>query len=116
MSKKTLAYIAIWVTTLIWGFGYLGVEDAINGGWGTFPLIFARFGIAGLCLLPISIKHKWWKNLPLMKDAFINAIGSENDIRNVNYIIWKYAFEPSGFIWGGNWSSRSFDPMHYEVE
>ena len=74
MSKKTLAYVAIWVTTLIWGFGYLGVEDAINGGWGTFPLIFARFGIAGLCLLPISIKHKWWKNLTLMKDAFINAI------------------------------------------
>ena len=74
MSKKTLAYIAIWVTTLIWGFGYLGVEDAINGGWGTFPLIFARFGIASLCLFPFSIKYKWWKNLSLMKDAFINAI------------------------------------------
>lgn len=74
MSKKTLALLAIWVTTLIWGFGYLGVEDAINGGWGTFPLIFARFGIASLCLFPFSIKYKWWKNLSLMKDAFINAI------------------------------------------
>ena len=74
MSKKTLALLAIWVTTLIWGFGYLGVEDAIQGGWGTFPLIFARFGIAGLCLIPFSIKQKWWKNWPLMKDSFINAI------------------------------------------
>lgn len=74
MSKKTLALLAIWVTTLIWGFGYLGVEDAIQGGWGTFPLIFARFGIAGLCLIPFSIKQKWWKNWPLVKDALINAI------------------------------------------
>ena len=74
MSKKTLALLAIWFTTLIWGFGYLGVEDAIQGGWGTFPLIFARFGIAFLCLLPFSIKHKWWKNWPLMKDSIINAL------------------------------------------
>jgi drug/metabolite transporter (DMT)-like permease len=74
MSKKSLALLAIWVTTLIWGFGYLGVEDAIQGGWGTFPLIFARFGIAGLCLIPFSIKQKWWKNWPLVKDALINAI------------------------------------------
>lgn len=49
-------------------------------------------------------------------DAFVKAIGRENDIRNVNYIVWKYAFEPSGFSWGGNWSTSSFDPMHYEVE
>ena len=74
MSKKHIALIAIWFTTIIWGFGYLGVEDAINGGWGTFPLIFARFGIAGLCLIPFSFKLKWWKNWPLVKDALINAI------------------------------------------
>ena len=74
MSKKGIALLAIWVTTLIWGFGYLGVEDAINGGWGTFPLIFTRFGIAGLCLLPFSFKQKWWKNWPLVKDSLINAI------------------------------------------
>ena len=73
MSKKHIALIAIWVTTIIWGFGYLGVEDAINGGWGTFPLIFARFGIAGLCLIPFSFKLKWWKNWPLVKDALING-------------------------------------------
>ena len=49
-------------------------------------------------------------------DAFVKAIGRESDIRNVNYILWKYAFEPSGFTWGGNWSSGSFDPMHYEAK
>ena len=48
-------------------------------------------------------------------DAFVRAIGSESDIRNVNYILWKYAFEPAGFNWGGNWGATSFDPMHFEA-
>lgn len=49
-------------------------------------------------------------------DKFITALGGrENDVRNVNYILWKYAFEPSGFEWGGTWNAGSFDPMHYEV-
>ncbi len=46
---------------------------------------------------------------------FVNIIGGESNEKNVNYILWKYAFEPSGFIWGGNWSDGSFDPMHFEV-
>lgn len=46
---------------------------------------------------------------------FINAIGGENNPKNVNYILWIYVFKPSGFTWGGNWSDASFDPMHYEV-
>ena len=49
-------------------------------------------------------------------DSFVAALGREDDPRNVNYILWKYAFEPSGFIWGGNWSDGSFDPMHYELK
>lgn len=49
-------------------------------------------------------------------DSFVDALGREDDPRNVNYILWKYAFEPSGFIWGGNWSDGSFDPMHFELK
>lgn len=74
MNKRTLAFILIWLTTLIWGFGYIGVEDAINGGWGPFPIIFMRFLIASLVLLPFSLKHKWWHNKKLMIDAVINGI------------------------------------------
>lgn len=47
---------------------------------------------------------------------FVNALGSEANVNNVNYIIWKYAFEPAGFEWGGEWRDASFDPMHYEVK
>ena len=46
---------------------------------------------------------------------FVNAIGGENNPKNVNYMLWIYVFKPSGFTWGGNWSDGSFDPMHYEV-
>ena len=49
-------------------------------------------------------------------NEFINAIGGESNEKNVNYIIWKYAFEPAGFEWGGEWREASFDPMHYEVK
>ena len=49
-------------------------------------------------------------------DSFISAIGGNEENRlNVNYILWKYAFKPNGFTWGGNWSDGSFDPMHFEV-
>ena len=50
---------------------------------------------------------------------FINALGSENDKRNVNYILWKKIFEPLGFTWGGNWGrdgkGTSIDGMHFEI-
>ncbi len=52
---------------------------------------------------------------------FVEAIGGdEEDCRNVNYILWKYAFEPAGFNWGGNWgrngNSATYDGMHFEVK
>ena len=48
-------------------------------------------------------------------DRFVQALGKEEDCRNVNYILWKYAFKPSGFNWGGNWGVNSWDGMHFEV-
>ena len=49
-------------------------------------------------------------------DQFVAALGgNEANVKNINYILWKYAFEPSGFEWGGTWDAGSFDPMHYEV-
>ena len=51
---------------------------------------------------------------------FINALGSEEDIRNVNYVLWKKVFEPLGFIWGGHWGRNGkgakIDGMHFEID
>lgn len=49
-------------------------------------------------------------------DNFVKELGKEEDSRNVNYILWVYAFKPAGFKWGGDWSDNYFDPMHYEVD
>ncbi len=49
-------------------------------------------------------------------DRFVAALGKEEHCKNVNYILWKYAFQPSGFNWGGNWSVNSWDGMHFEVK
>ena len=48
--------------------------------------------------------------------SFVRALGKEEDCRNINYILWKYAYKPTGFKWGGSWSQASFDPMHFEVD
>lgn len=49
-------------------------------------------------------------------EAFVKAIGREDDPRNINYILWKKIFEPLGFKWGGNWKGSSFDGMHFELD
>ena len=49
-------------------------------------------------------------------DRFVSALGKEEHCTNINYILWKYAFEPAGFNWGGNWSASYWDGMHFEVK
>ena len=49
-------------------------------------------------------------------DRFVKALGKEESCLNVNYILWKYAFQPAGFTWGGNWSASSWDGMHFQVK
>ena len=41
--------------------------------------------------------------------SFVDAIGGEENCQNINYILWKYAFEPSGFKWGGNFGRNGND-------
>ena len=52
--------------------------------------------------------------------SFVDAIGGEENCQNINYILWKYAFEPSGFKWGGNFGRNGndgvYDGMHFEVK
>lgn len=52
--------------------------------------------------------------------AFIKELGKEEDCRNVNYVLYKYAYQPAGFEWGGNWGSKdnvnTFNGMHFYVK
>ena len=47
-------------------------------------------------------------------NKFVEALGYEDDPRNVNYILYKKIFQPLGFNWGGNWNN--YDGMHFEVD
>ena len=48
-------------------------------------------------------------------NQFVEALGKENDIRNVNYVLWVKIFKPLGFNWGRYWKGNSYDGMHFEI-
>lgn len=39
-------------------------------------------------------------------ENFVKALGQEEDCRNVNYILYKYAYKPAGFTWGGTFGKN----------
>ena len=52
---------------------------------------------------------------------FVNAIGGrEENCKNVNYILWAYAYKEAGFQWGGNYgrngNSGSYDGKLFELK
>lgn len=52
---------------------------------------------------------------------FVNAIGGkEENCKNVNYILWAYAYKDAGFQWGGNYgrngNSGSYDGKLFELK
>lgn len=52
--------------------------------------------------------------------TFVKALGKEEHCGNVNYILYKYAYQPAGFEWGGNWGTKenvnAFNGMHFYVK
>ena len=54
-------------------------------------------------------------------EEFVNAIGGdEEDCKNINYILWLYAYKDAGFYWGGNYgrngSAGSYDGKLFELK
>lgn len=53
-------------------------------------------------------------------EAFVAAIGTESDPRNINYILWTKVFRELGFKWGGNYgrfgNDGVYDGMHFEID
>lgn len=62
MQTKTKATLALFMTALIWGFAFIGVDDALMNGWETFPLLAFRGIIGGAFMLLFSYRKKWWHN------------------------------------------------------
>ncbi len=47
---------------------------------------------------------------------FVKALGKEESCNNVNYILYKYAYEPAGFTWGGNKPGNEYAGMTFEIK
>lgn len=62
MKIEKKATLSLFMTALIWGFAFIGVDDALAHGWQTFPLLAFRGIIGGSFMLLFSYKKKWWKN------------------------------------------------------
>jgi len=58
-NKATIALI---LTTIFWGFGFIFVDRALLSGWQAFPLLMARGFIGGSVLFVFSFRKKWYKN------------------------------------------------------
>ncbi len=73
--KQTLSTIALSIMALIWGLSYVGVTDALNNGWGPFPIIFIRSLIAAIVILPFTVK-KDWKDKKIYTHGLLLGISS----------------------------------------
>lgn len=59
MQEKTKHYLGdltLLSVAIIWGFGFIAVKIGLNSGMSPFYLLFLRFTVAALCLLPFQIK------------------------------------------------------------
>lgn len=59
MQEKTRYYLGdlmLLSVAIIWGFGFIAVKIGLNSGMSPFYLLFLRFAVASLCLLPFQIK------------------------------------------------------------
>ena len=95
----------------------------LSGG-GTFNEVKTTSGSIGLEAYGLTqdwnySKSQYNGNLDTYNE-FINSIGGEENCENVNYILYKYAYEPAGFNWGGNYqrkgNSGTFNPKRFEIK
>lgn len=95
----------------------------LSGG-GTFNEVKTTSGSIGLEAYGLTqdwnySRSQYNGNLDTYNE-FVNSIGGEENCENVNYILYKYAYEPAGFNWGGNYqrkgNSGTFNPKRFEIK
>lgn len=73
MNVEKKATISLFMTALIWGLAFIGVDDALAHGWQTFPLLAFRGMIGGSFMILFSYKKKWWKNKTTIFLGFVTG-------------------------------------------
>lgn len=86
MKKETLGISLLLIVSIIWGFAFIAVDYALINGWKTFTILGMRGLIAGLLLLPLAIKKKFWKNKNLIYHSVVSGV----------FFFLGYAFQTIG--------------------
>lgn len=73
MKIESKATISLFMTALIWGLAFIGVDDALAHGWTTFPLLAFRGVIGGCFMILFSYQKKWWKNKTTIFLGFVTG-------------------------------------------
>lgn len=73
-TKTKLSMLVLLLIAVIWGFGYLCVDDALHTGWSSLGILSIRGLGGGIIALLFSIKEKWWKKPKFILYAFLIAI------------------------------------------
>lgn len=68
-SKRATGMVALIVTVLIWGSTCVVTKSALDS-FGPFGLVFVRFALAYLVLLPFARRQGYQPRLSLQKDVF----------------------------------------------
>lgn len=74
-NVKMIALIALLILSIIWGFAYIGVTDALNNGWHPFSIVFLRGIVAAIAIFPFTIK-KSYKDKGLFLAGLIIGVAS----------------------------------------
>ncbi|MDL2276043.1 DMT family transporter [Breznakia sp. OttesenSCG-928-G09] len=72
MEKK--ATISLVLTTILWGLGFIFVDQALSAGWQPFPLLMMRGFIGGAFMFFLSFKKKWYKNKTTLTLGITNGV------------------------------------------
>ena len=74
MKNSKLGFLSCFTAALMWGFAFICVDNAIDGGWMTFPLLSVRFMIGFIIMFFVSFKRRWWKDKTIIKLGIQNGI------------------------------------------
>jgi len=73
-TKTKISIFSLLAIAMMWGFGYICVDEVINSGWSSLGLLAIRGVGGGIVALLFSIKEKWWEKPKFVLYAFLISI------------------------------------------
>ena len=63
--------VMLLLAALMWGGGFIGVQNALDHGWGVYHILAIRGLLGGSLLLAANSKTHWWKKTYLLRSGVV---------------------------------------------